>query len=392
MRTERVVGTQSSVLMPQSLEVRRILLVKPSSLGDVIHALPTAGALRRRFPGARLAWLVEEGSADIVRAAPAVDEVVVSGRPRWLRALRAGCGAGEALGEFRALLRALRATHYDLVIDLQGLFKSAVFVAATGAPLRVGLSNAREGSRHACTHVVEAPPDEHAVERYLRVAWALGAADGPREFPLVVPLEADREVDGILAAVPTAPAGPPHAPLAVLHPAARWPTKHWTPAGFAAVGDALVDAVGAAVALSGAAADADMVEAVRARMRRPAANLAGRTSLPVLAALLRRACVMVTVDSGPMHLAAALGTPLVALFGPTAASRTGPYGAGPRRVLREPLPCAPCLARRCRVPDERLCMRGLDPQRVAAEAVALARAGPGARLAGLPTPAADPGS
>ena len=109
------------------------------------------------------------------------------------------------------------------------------------------------------------------------------------------------------------------------------------------------------------------------RMRRPAANLAGRTPLRVLAALLRRAAVMVTVDSGPMHLAAALGTPLVALFGPTDPSRTGPYGTGPCRVLREALPCVPCLSRRCRIPDRHLCMRLLDPHRVAAEAVALAR-------------------
>jgi ADP-heptose:LPS heptosyltransferase len=112
-------------------------------------------------------------------------------------------------------------------------------------------------------------------------------------------------------------------------------------------------------------------------MRRASANLAGRTSLTALGALLRRACVMVTVDSGPMHLGAALGTPLVALFGPTAPARTGPYGRGPRRVLQEALPSVPCLSRRCRIPDDRLCMRSLDPGRVAAEALALARSAPG---------------
>ena len=377
MRTEHALGPQSSVLIPQSLEVRRILVVKPSSLGDVIHALPTAGALRRRFPGARLAWLVEEGSADIVRGAPAVDDVLVSGRPRWVRALGAGRGAGAALRELGALLRALRAARYDVVVDLQGLFKSAVFVAATRAPVRVGLSSAREGSRYACTHVVEAPAGEHAVERYLRAAWALGAPDGPREFLFAIPDEAERDADRVLAEATGLPAGAPPGrsapPLAVLHPAARWPTKLWTPEAFAAVGDALADGLGAVVAITGGEADGPLVEAIRTRMRRPAANLAGRTPLKVLGAVLRRAWVMVTVDSGPMHLGAALGTPVLALFGPTAPARTGPYGRGPCRVLQEALPCAPCLRRRCRIPDDRLCMRSLDPGRVAAEALALAR-------------------
>ncbi len=366
MRTERVFGTQSSVLIPQSLEVRRILLVKPSSLGDVIHALPTAAALRRRFPAAHLAWLVEEESAEVLRGVSCVDEVIVSGRRRWFGALRAGAGMGAALGEFRALLRRLRAGRYDVVVDLQGLLKSAVFVAATGARVRLGLSSGREGSRLAATHVVEAPSREHAVERYLRAAWALGAPDGPRAFPIAVPPEAERDAREILAE-----AG--GAPVAVLHPAARWPTKLWTPEAFALVGDALADHLGAAVVITGGPADADVAEAVRARMRRPARNLAGRTTLQVLAAILRRAAVMVTVDSGPMHLAAALGTPLVALFGPTAPSRTGPYGPGPRRVLQVALPCVPCFSRRCLIADARLCLRSLDPRQVAAEALALAR-------------------
>ena len=348
-------------------EVRRLLLVKPSSLGDVIHALPTAAALRRRFPRARLAWLVEEESAEIVRGCPVVDEVVVSGRRRWLRALRSAQGLRDATTEFRTLARALRAARYDLVVDLQGLLKSAVFVAFTGAPVRVGLSTAREASTTVCTHVVEAPLGEHAVERYLRVAWALGAPPGPREFPFVVPPEAEGEADRILEGA--------RGPLAVLHPAARWATKAWGPEAFAAVGDALADHVGAAVAITGGAADAGMAEGVRTRMRRPALTLAGRTTLGGLAAVLRRAAVMVTVDSGPMHLAAALGTPLVALFGPTDAGRTGPYGRGPRSILREALPCAPCLRRRCGIPDERLCMRSIDPHRVVAAALTLVRSG-----------------
>ena len=377
MRTEDAFGTQSSVFMPQSLEVRGVLLVKPSSLGDVIHALPTAGALRRRFPAARLAWLVEEESADVVRGTPAVDDIIVSGRRRWLRALAAGREGGRSLGEFRALLRALRAARFDLVVDLQGLMKSALYVMATGARVRVGLSTGREGSRLACTHVVQVPPGEHAVERYLRVAWALGAPPGPRDFPIAVPPEAAAAAERLLAegraALGARPAGAGGAPLAVLHPAARWETKWWSPEAFAAVGDRLVEAMGAAVAITGGGADVDAAEAVRGRMRRPALNLAGRTPLKALAALLARAAVTVSVDSGPMHLAAALGTPLVALFGPTDPSRTGPYGPGPRCVLQERLPCVPCLDRCCRVPQRRLCMRSLDPQRVAAEAMALAR-------------------
>lgn len=376
-------GAQPPALAPwERIEpglVRRLLLVKPSSLGDVIHALPTACALRRRFPEAHLAWLVEEESAEVVRGAPPVDEVIASGRRRWWRAIRRVRGAAGALGEFRRLLQALREARYDLVVDLQGLLKSAIFVAATGAPVRVGLSGAREGSGLACTHVVPAPVDEHAVERNLRVAWALGAPAAARDFPIAISPGAEAEARRLLAEVPgrrAGGAGASDGPLVVLHPAARWPTKLWTPEAFAAVGDRLVDQLGAAVVITGDVADAGTAEAIRDRMARPALNLAGRTPLKVLAALLGRAVVMVTVDSGPMHLAAALGTPLVALFGPTAPARTGPYGRGPRRVLQERLPCVPCLSRRCRIREERLCMRSVDPQRVAAEAVGLARPGP----------------
>lgn len=365
MRTEAAGGPQSSVLVPQSFAVRRLLLVKPSSLGDVIHALPTARALRRRFPEAWIAWLVEEESADVVHGSPGVDEVILSGRRRWVRALQTGRGVPGAFREFRQLRRALRGARYDVVVDLQGLMKSAIFVAATGARMRIGLSTAEVASRAISSHVVEVSPAAHAVERYLRVAAALGVADGPRDFPIQIPPEAEREEERLL--------GGAASPVVVLHPVARWPTKHWTPEAFAAVGDTLADAMGASVVITGGGTDVGAGEAVRSRMRRPALNLAGHTPLKVLAALLRRAAVMVTVDSGPMHLAAALGTPLVALFGPTDPSRTGPYGAGPRRVLQEAMPCIPCLERRCRIREERLCMRSLDAQRVAAEALGVAR-------------------
>ena len=134
--------------LPITLDsARRILLVKPSALGDVVHTLPVVATLKRRYPAIPLDWLVEEEVAPLVAGHPAVASVVVSGRRRWLRQLRRPAEASAALGEMRSLVTELRRRRYDAVLDLQGLLKSALYVVAAGAPVRVGLADAREGAR-----------------------------------------------------------------------------------------------------------------------------------------------------------------------------------------------------------------------------------------------------
>lgn len=329
--------------------VGRILLIKPSALGDVVHALPVAATLHRRYPNIPLDWLVEEEAADIVRGHPALSGIVVSGRKRWLRELRNPARVRATLCEMREFAAELRGRGYGAVLDLQGLLKSAAYVLATRAPIRVGFAEGREGASWFLTHPVAAPPQPvHAVERYLRLAAAVDAAEAVRDFSIATG-EADRAVARLyLATVPR--------PRVALHPAARWPTKLWELPRWRELAASLL-AEGIGVILTGSRGDADMAAAISSGMRPPVPSLVGRLSVKQLAAVLRDVDAVVSVDSGPLHIACAVGTPVVALFGPTDPVRTGPLGSG--KVLRRLLSCSPCLQRRCQIPDTNRCMRDL---------------------------------
>lgn len=342
-------------------EVRRILLIKPSSLGDVVHALPTLAALRRRFPDRHIAWLVEEEVAGVILGHPLLDRVLVSGRKRWQRALRRPGSLMPVLREALSFARELRAGRYDLVIDLQGLLKSGLLLPLTRARYRVGFAKAREGGRLFLTHAVVCPDGLHAVDRYLLCASLLGAEKEPVEFFLPTAPSDEARAESLLAQV-----GP--GPRVVLHAGARWRTKLWEPEQFAGLGDLLAEKLGAAILLTGSEADVPLTRRIGALMRSRPVELAGRTGLKELAALLKRVELMVTVDSGPMHMAAALGTPLVALFGPTDPRRTGPYGGDPV-ILQKKLPCSPCLKRHCQIEEDRLCMRLIAVEEVAEVAI-----------------------
>ena len=345
---------------------RRILLVKPSALGDVVHALPVVATLKRRYPEIPLDWLVEEEAAPLVDGHPSVANFVVSGRRRWLRQLRRPADVPATLREIRVWVKGLRRHRYDVILDLQGLLKSALYVVAAGAPVRVGLADAREGARWVLTHRVPVPPQPvHAVDRYLALAAAVDAPEAVRDF--TIPLGSDDlgAARHLLADLPR--------PRVVLHPAARWGTKLWEVERWRAVAASLAEE-GAGIVVTGGPADAAMAAAICDGLRPPPLSLVDRVSLKGLAAVLRSADLMITVDSGPMHIAAALGTPVVALFGPTDPARTGPLGSG--RVLRQPLPCSPCLQRTCRIAETRRCMRDLDAAAVLAAARDLLAAAP----------------
>lgn len=332
----------------------RILLVKPSALGDVVHALPVAATLHRRYPNIPLDWLVEEEAADIVRGHPALTEVVVSARKRWLRQLKQPALIPATLREMLRFVAEVRRRRYDVVLDLQGLLKSAVYVLATGARIRVGFAEGREGAPWALTHKVVAPLQPvHAVERYLALAAAVDATEPVREFHISLSAEDVSLGRSHLAACRV----PPGRPRVALHPAARWRSKLWEVSRWRELAAALL-AEGIGVILTGGREDEPLGKAITAGLEPPPLSLAGRLPLKQLVAVLREVDLLVTVDSGPMHLAAAVGTPVVALFGPTDPLRTGPLGAG--RILRRELPCSPCLRRRCRIADVYRCMRDLN--------------------------------
>lgn len=305
----------------------RILIVKPSSLGDVVHALPTVARIRRRFPAAHIAWLINENLTSLLSHCPLINELIPFPR--------------HDAAKLPALLQRLRARRFDLVVDLQGLLRSGLFTAVTGAPRRIGLSDAREGSRLFYNEIVTVPRC-HAVDRYLRAATHLGCEPGPVEFPLGLPQSSTLNPR----------------PFIAVNPSARWPTKLWGETRFA---ELIRQLPPERVVLTGSADEAPMIERI-AQGRR---SLAGKTDLFELAELYSQCAVVITNDTGPMHIAVAVGTPVVAIFGPTEPALTGPYGAR-HIVLRAGIPCSPCFRDRCRHSPTMECMAKVTVEQVLA--------------------------
>lgn len=331
---------------------RRILIVKPSSLGDILHALPCLHALRRQEPGAWLAWLVNREYAELLEGHPGLNEVIIFERQRWGRLRHLGRSAGE-LPRF---IRDLRQRQFDLAIDLQGLLRSALLAWVSGAPERVGLASAREGAAWLYTRRVPVSGALHAVERNLRVAQTLGCATAGITGALEPAERARDQIKPLLGE-----AGWNGEPIIVLHPIARRQAKQWPVERFVALGRQLASRPDTALVLTGSPADAPQVAALARAVGRPVVNLAGRTTLPELAALFREARLVIGNDSGPLHLAAAVGTPVVALFGCPDPARVGPYGPG-HIVVRKPIsdPCSE-FRRYC---ARRPCLRAIEVEEV----------------------------
>lgn len=329
-----------------ALNHSRILLVKPSSLGDIVHAFPVVSALKAQWPGAHLTWVVKRQWAELVERAEGVDRV-------W--------PVEGTVGSWLEQAWALRAERFDLAIDLQGLFRSGALARLSGAPVRIGFANGREGSPWFYTRRVEVPTVEmHAVDRYLLVAAALGIrVPGSPQFRFKI-LDADTAVvRGLFQSKGVSL----DQPWIALNVSARWPTKRWFPASFAAVLDRLHQEGLGPVVVIGSAGDRHGAEQLRTLTNSPFLDLTGAVPLGSLPALLSKAVAMITNDSGPMHIAAALGVPVAAIFGPTSAIRTGPYGAG-HRVLTGAVPCRPCFSRVCRHTPEMECLHLVTPDDV----------------------------
>lgn len=343
---------------------KRLLLIKPSSLGDVVHAVPTAWALKQRWPTLHLSWLVNRGLDALIKPISCIDDVIPFDRNRFR-------GLGAALsgrGELRSFSRTLRDAKFDVVLDLQGLFRSGLFSWLTRAPLRVGDRDAREGAWLFYNRRVITPAQPvHARERYAALAAACGA-DRPTREDLDVRDTELTAADNLLRE-----AGFSQGPLVTVCPGARWETKVYPAAHFAGVLDELAAQAGVEQPVLVGGPDLEQAgrEIAQACKRARPVSLAGKTGLRELTAVLSRAALMLTCDSGPMHIAAAQGTPTLAVFGPTDPRRTGPFGQL-ANVVKGECELMPCLKRSCPGMGLR-CMRDLAPRSVTEKALALLR-------------------
>lgn len=328
---------------------RRIALIKPSALGDIVHALPVLSALRRRFPAAHVTWVVNRAYEPLLVGHPDLDTTLPFDRGAFNKGMVTA--AGYSIG-FAGVLRRRR---FDLVVDLQGLLRTGLMCAATGAPRKVGFANAREGAVHFYTDRVAVPDADriHAVDRYWRVAEALGAGGGPKRFAVSLRPAEVAAVDRELAPLPR--------PWLAFAVGSRWATKCWPPAHFAALANQALAGFGGTIFFVGTADDTPAAAEVARGLRGPSRDFTGRTSLPRLAALLARADAVVANDTGPLHLAAALGRPCVAPYTCTRAALHGPYGAAGGGV-ETAVACGGSYLKRC--PHGMVCTADLTPDKL----------------------------
>ncbi len=356
----------------QSAEFSRILLIKPSALGDVVHTIPVLVKLRARYPHARIDWLITPENADVVRHHPALSNVVLFARRDFSKHGQ----KWRAILGFFDLLKQIRRARYDLVVDMHGQVRSAFFALISGARVRIGFDRpikfsrtisgehdlrnipnrgwrgAREGSWIAYTHRIPIRTlDVHAIDRYLWVGSLLGFDDEPPDLAIHLSPETVQNVQKLLEQHGV----PASKPLVVLVPGTIWETKHWTIDGFAGVARHFLRE-GFAVALAGTKRDEARCQQIAAAAP-GTCDFCGKTTPADLAALIQRAEVAVTNDSGSMHVAAALDKPMVSVFGPTNPVHIGPYQR-PKSVVRVDLPCSPCNYRRLnQCPFGHACMK-----------------------------------
>jgi lipopolysaccharide heptosyltransferase I len=305
----------------------KFLIVRLGSLGDVVHAIPAVASLRRAHPSATIDWLVDPRYVELVNMVVGVD-----------RAIPLDPRAG--LMPLAAAVRTLRAARYDAVIDLQGLIKSASLARGTGARRRIGLpkGHLREPlAAHFYTETPDPGRDPHVIRKGLALVRAVGATDDRITFPLTVPVTAAAHA---VAAQADADA------YAIVNPGAAWPNKRWPTDRFGALAAAMRDRIGVASIVLWGPSEESLARSVVAASR-GAASMAPRTTITDIASIARSARLIVSGDTGPLHIAAAVGTPAIGLFGPTLAARNGPWDDADITISRyDTCPCH--YERRCR--------------------------------------------
>jgi len=324
----------------------KILILKPSSLGDVVQALPVLRQLKRHFPNAEIHWWIDSNLAALLEDDPDLTGIVRFERRRW--------ASPAHWPEMWRSVRWARAQNFDWVIDLQSLARSGAFAWLANGKLLVGLDERREGARGFYDLAVpRASFHTHAVDWYLAVLSRLGVpVDGeftwlPKRPAVATALETKWQIAG--------------ARWIAIHPGARWANKRWPTDSFAElVRQMAAYFADVRFAILGATGDQSLGEVISRAAPGRCLNLAGQTSLPEMVEWLRLCELMVTNDTGPMHVAVALDRPVVTLCGPTEPRRTGPYGRL-EQVIQHALPCAPCLKPRCAWPLMMECLAAITP-------------------------------
>ncbi len=344
--------------MVLKINPERILIIKPSSLGDIIHALPTLAALRARFPKAWIAWLVKQQWAEILDGHPCLNEVV---------------GVNFEVSKWWGIVRLLRNKKFDLVVDLQGLFRSAFLAKLSGAAVVVGFAQGREGSPWLYSHCVDLsiPKGQswrlwnmHAVDRNLAIAKCLGAECETPEFCLPSDEDDHKFVNSLLKSSGVTDVDC----LVAIAPLTRQIIKNWPLDRFVQVAQTLAEMDDVKILLLGTE-DQVVSQLFESALGSRLVNLMGKTRVRQLSVIFDKVQLLITNDSAPLHIASARGTPLVTIFGPTNPEATGPYGMQPgSHLLTHALSCRPCGQRTCQNEHQLECLTSISVRDVVAKA------------------------
>ena len=330
----------------------KILIIKMSAIGDVIHTLPALNAIRNHFPKAHITWLVEEAASDIILGHKALDRVLLSKRKKWVKQLFS-LSFCQGLKKIYRFIKELRKTKYDIIIDFHGLFKSGIMLALAKGEKKIGFDKGMEHAEYSHIfynyRIPAVSMEIHALKRGLILIESLGIFCDKIKYNLPV-AEKDRiNLKKILKNKDLAQ----DRMIVCINPEATWETKLWSNKKFAELGDKLFKKFNANIIYTGSKSDIKSILEIISLMQNPCINLAGLTTLKTLAALYAKTDILITTDTGPMHLGVASKTKVIGIFGSTSPSRTGPYGMR-HKVVRADIECSPCFKKKCHTKE---CMK-----------------------------------
>ncbi|MFH1994318.1 MAG: lipopolysaccharide heptosyltransferase I [Nitrospinota bacterium] len=343
------------------IKTDRILIVKLGAIGDVIHALPALRTLRKNFPKAYIAWIVEEKAALILKGNPDLNELIVIDTKKW----RKDIGL-KTIKDIKGLLSSLRKKRFDLAIDLQGLIKSGLITYLSGAENRIGYGYPylRERLSGLFTNIKVCPleSERHVIDIALSLLSPLKITKIDKEARFNIPEEDEAYIDTFIREKGLNKGKD----LVIINPGAGWKTKLWGTANYAALADMIAAKNKADIVITWGPGEEEMATEVKSKMTEKGI-ISPPTTLPSFISLLKRCNLFVGADTGPIHLAAALGKRCVGIYGPSDPSRNGPYGEG-HRVVYKKMECGNCYKREC---DDLSCMQTITPADVYREVEAL---------------------
>ena len=316
-------------------DLKNILVVKLSAIGDVIHALPVSYAIKETFPNAKLTWVVEPPAYEILKMNPYIDKIILFQKKEFKTFMG-------FIKKFFPFKREIQEEPYDAVLDLQGLFKSAAIAYFAKSDVKLGICNMREMSNHVSRPVIGKHSHGHIVDRYLDTARAIGCKVEKVIFPLEIPKEEEEQAKTAMERAGMRE----NVPYVVFAVGANWPNKRWLVDNFALLSDWLYNMKVMPVIVGNGVVDEQRAHDIEAMIEIPPINLVNKTNWAQLAYVIKNARLVVGGDTGVLHLAAALEIRTIMLMGPTDANRNGPYGQI-ENAIEVDRPCKACWKRVC---------------------------------------------